>query len=71
MDAAANVPYKGVAAYHSVAVDGAQYGDLVWYYPDPIDECRKIAGLLAFFNEKVDAILVDGEVVPRPLTPWS
>jgi uncharacterized protein (DUF427 family) len=64
-------PYKGVAAYHSVAVNGDPRGDLVWYYPDPIDECRKITGLLAFFNEKVDAILVDGEAMPRPVTPWS
>ena len=31
----------------------------------------KITGLLAFFNEKVDAILVDGEAMPRPVTPWS
>jgi uncharacterized protein (DUF427 family) len=43
----------------------------VWYYPDPIDECRKITGLLAFFNEKVDAILVDGEAMDKPTTPWS
>ncbi|HZU87904.1 MAG TPA: hypothetical protein VE993_01475 [Stellaceae bacterium] len=28
-------------------------------------------GYLAFFNERVDAILVDGVAVPRPLTPWS
>jgi uncharacterized protein (DUF427 family) len=64
-------PYKGIAAYHAVTVGNEQYGDLVWYYPDPIEECRKITGLLAFFNEKIDAILVDGEVMPRPVTPWS
>src|SRR5262249_27138770 len=64
-------PYKGIAAYHAVTVGNAQYGDLVWYYPDPIEDCRKITGLLAFFNEKVDGILVDGEVMPRPVTPWS
>jgi uncharacterized protein (DUF427 family) len=64
-------PYKGIAAYHSVTIGGERYGDLVWYYPDPIEECRKITGLLAFFQEKLDAILVDGQVMPRPLTPWS
>jgi len=64
-------PYKGVAAYHSVTIGGEQFGDLVWYYPAPIDECRKITGRLAFFNEKVDAILIDGKVMPRPVTPWS
>ena len=64
-------PYKGVAAYHTVTIGGERYGDLVWYYPDPIDECRKITGRLAFFNEKVDAIFVDGEVMPRSVIPWS
>ena len=29
-------PYKGVAAYHTVTIGGERYGDLVWYYPDPI-----------------------------------
>lgn len=64
-------PYKGVAAYHNVTIGSQRYPDLVWYYPDPIDECRKITGLLAFFNEKVDAILVDGEAMDKPVTPWS
>jgi uncharacterized protein (DUF427 family) len=64
-------PYKGIAAYHSVSINGEGLGDLVWYYPDPIEECRKITGLLAFFNEKVEAIMVDGEVMPCPATPWS
>jgi uncharacterized protein (DUF427 family) len=64
-------PYKGVAAYHNATIGNQRYPDLVWYYPDPIDECRKITGLLAFFNEKVDAILVDGEAMDKPITPWS
>ncbi|MGA8229409.1 MAG: DUF427 domain-containing protein, partial [Xanthobacteraceae bacterium] len=59
------------AAYHNVTIGSQRYPDLVWYYPDPIDECRKITGLLAFFNEKVDAILVDGEAMDKPVTPWS
>src|SRR5579864_1404391 len=64
-------PYKGVAAYHSVIIGKQRYPDLVWYYPDPIEECPKIAGLISFFNEKVDAILVDGEIMEKPSTPWS
>jgi hypothetical protein len=43
----------------------------VWGYPEPIAECPKIKGLLSFFNEQVDAILVDGVEVPRPVTRWS
>jgi uncharacterized protein (DUF427 family) len=64
-------PYKGIAAYHNVTVKGDRHDGLVWYYSDPIEEIRKITGLLSFFNEKVDAIMVDGETMPQPVTPWS
>jgi hypothetical protein len=30
-----------------------------------------IAGHAAFFQERVDAIEVDGQPVERPRTPWS
>jgi len=64
-------PYKGRARYWSAKIGGRDYPDIVWFYPEPIPECPKIRGLLSFFNEQVDAILVDGIEVPRPVTPWS
>jgi uncharacterized protein (DUF427 family) len=64
-------PYKGWARYWSVRIGDRLYPDIVWSYPQPIPECPKIRGLLCFFNERVDAILVDGKEVPRPLTKWS
>ena len=64
-------PYKGRARYYSVRLGGTLHEDIVWSYPEPIVECPKIKGLLAFFNEKVDEIRVDGVAVPRALTPWS
>jgi uncharacterized protein (DUF427 family) len=64
-------PYKGRARYYSVKVGDTRFEDLVWCYPEPIPECAKIRGYLSFFNERVDAILVDGVSQPRPLTPWS
>ena len=64
-------PYKGKARYWSVKIGERVFPDIVWGYPDPIAECPKIKGHLAFFNEQVDAILVDGVPVPRPLTKWS
>jgi uncharacterized protein (DUF427 family) len=64
-------PYKGRARYWSAKIGGRDYPDIVWFYPEPIAECPKIRGLLSFFNEQVDAILVDGVEVPRPVTPWS
>ncbi len=64
-------PYKGRARYWSVKIGDQLFPDIVWSYPEPIAECPKIKGHLAFFNEHVDAILVDGVEVPRPVTSWS
>jgi len=64
-------PYKGRARYWSARIGGQAYADIVWSYPEPIPECPKIRGLLAFFNEQVDEIRVDGVAMPRPVTPWS
>lgn len=44
--------------------------DVAWMYDAPSPEVARIAGLIAFFNERVD-ITVDGEEQPRPTTPWS
>jgi uncharacterized protein (DUF427 family) len=64
-------PYKGQASYWSVKIGDQLFPDIVWGYPEPIAECPKIKGLVSFFNEQVDAILVDGVEVPRPVTRWS
>jgi uncharacterized protein (DUF427 family) len=64
-------PYKGIASYHDVTVNGRTWPNLVWYYPTPIAECPKITGLLSFFNEKVDVIRVEGKPQPKPVTKWS
>jgi uncharacterized protein (DUF427 family) len=64
-------PYKGKACYWSARIGDRVFPDIVWSYPEPIPECPKIAGYLCFFNEQVDAILVDGAEVPRPVTKWS
>lgn len=64
-------PYKGEATYWSVRIGDRLIPDLVWSYPAPIPECPKIENLLCFFDERVDAIYVDGEAMPRPRTPWS
>jgi uncharacterized protein (DUF427 family) len=59
-------PYKGTASYHSVRrSDGSLAEDLVWYYVDPLPEAAPIAGLLCFYNERVDLEL-DGELQERP-----
>ena len=64
-------PYKGTARYHSMRVGDRRYEDIVWYYPDPVAEAAKIKDRLCFFNEKVDAIVVDGREIAKPQTKWS
>ena len=63
-------PYKGQAEYWSVRVGEAVHQDLAWSYGTPQPESQKIAGLIAFYNEKVD-IYVDGVLQERPSTKFS
>jgi uncharacterized protein (DUF427 family) len=67
-DTVTRCPYKGLASYYDVA--GVSDGkDLIWYYPEPLDDVGRIKGLLCFFNERVDLEL-DGELGERPESPW-
>jgi uncharacterized protein (DUF427 family) len=52
-------PYKGLANYYDVVINGKEYRDLVWYYRYPTSESSPIAGYMCFYNEKVD-VWVDG-----------
>lgn len=64
-------PYKGNGAqYWTAVVDGERHENLVWSYAFPTAEALPIAGLMAFFDERVD-VLVDGELQERPQTRWS
>ena len=69
-DTVSHCPFKGVAQFFSMRVAGELHRDRAWSYPEPILENPRIAGLMAFFNEHVD-LVVDGERLPRPFTPWS
>jgi uncharacterized protein (DUF427 family) len=61
-------PYKGTtSAYWSIHTPDAVHRDLVWAYDFPTRQLTPIAGLLSFYNERVD-IVVDGELLPRPST---
>ncbi len=61
-------PYKGTTSrYWSVTTAGSVHKDLAWSYEFPARQLSPIAGLVSFYNEKVD-ILIDGEAVDRPRT---
>ena len=64
-------PYKGVTScYWSVVTGGTVrdgHQDLAWAYDFPTRQLLPIAGLVAFYNEKIDLDL-DGLRLPRPRT---
>jgi uncharacterized protein (DUF427 family) len=64
-------PYKGIASYYHLTIAGKRHDNLVWYYPDPVHESARIKGLVSFYNEFVDRILIDGVEQPRPMTASS
>jgi uncharacterized protein (DUF427 family) len=64
-------PYKGVtSAYWSVRAGDHTHPDLAWAYDFPTRQLLPIAGLIAFYNEKVD-IALDGQLLERPTTEFS
>ena len=49
-------PYKGDASYFTVTAGGLEQRDAAWSYEAPLPAVREIAGHLAFYPDKVDAI---------------
>ncbi|WP_405591567.1 DUF427 domain-containing protein [Streptomyces sp. NBC_01190] len=59
-------PYKGTTSgYWSFGGGDERHTDVVWAYDFPTRQLAPIAGLVAFYNEKVDLYL-DGVLLPRP-----
>lgn len=44
-------PWKGVASYYHVVVNGKKSEDAAWYYPDPKTLAEGIRGYVAFWHE--------------------
>lgn len=64
-------PYKGTTSdYWSARIGGALHEDIAWSYAYPSPQVLQIAGLVAFYDEKVDTFL-DGVPVARPRTKFS
>jgi uncharacterized protein (DUF427 family) len=64
-------PYKGqTSGYWSAVVGADTHADIAWAYDFPTRALLPIAGLIAFYNEKVD-IAVDGVALERPVTHFS
>ena len=62
--------YKGQASYWSATAGDRVVPDLAWTYQQPRHDAAQVRDLIAFFNERLD-VIVDGERLERPITPWS
>jgi uncharacterized protein (DUF427 family) len=69
-DTVTDCPYKGRAEHSSVRAPDGVHADLAWSYRTPLPESQKVAGLIAFYDEKVD-VHVDGVLQERPSTKFS
>jgi len=55
-DLATHCPYKGDASYWSIRSGSGTVENAVWSYETPYDDMAPIAGYLAFYPNRVDAI---------------
>ena len=59
--------WKGAATYWDAVVDGRHVPAVGWSYEDPTPGFEHLRGAIAFYPDRVDRALVDGEVVrPQP-----
>jgi uncharacterized protein (DUF427 family) len=55
-DHTSHCPYKGDATYYTVMAGGIVARNAAWSYEQPLPGVGEIAGRIAFYPEKVDAI---------------
>ena len=49
-DTHSTCPWKGLASYYDVVVDGQVNKDAAWYYPAPKDAAKNIRDYVAFWR---------------------
>jgi uncharacterized protein (DUF427 family) len=70
-DTVTGCPYKGTTSgYWTAQLGDTTHADIAWAYDFPTRQLLPIAGLIAFYNEKVD-ITLDGQALARPVTHFS
>jgi uncharacterized protein (DUF427 family) len=64
-------PTKGEASYYSIKLGERLVKNGAWYYPDPIEGAAPIAGMIAFYWDRVDRWLEeDEEIFVHPRDPY-
>jgi uncharacterized protein (DUF427 family) len=70
-DTETHCPYKGTTSdYWSARIGGTLHKDVAWSYAYPSSQVLQVAGLVAFYDEKVDTFY-DGVPLMRPRTKFS
>jgi uncharacterized protein (DUF427 family) len=59
-DTITHCPYKGTTEHFSARVDDVEVKDVAWSYPTPLPESERVAGLVSFYDDRVE-VTVDGE----------
>jgi len=49
-EAKSTCPWKGVASYYTIKVDGQENSDAAWYYPNPKQAAQNIENHVAFWK---------------------
>lgn len=63
--------YKGEAVHFTARIGEREFRDVAWCYREPLAFAAPVAGCIAFYQERIDALYVDGERIERPRTQWS
>lgn len=70
-DTRTTCPFKGEARYWHVEVDGRRVEDAAWSYPEPVDGCPALAGLVSFYLERLDSWWIEDEqMLGHPRDPF-
>jgi uncharacterized protein (DUF427 family) len=56
---ATTCPFKGDASYWTLEHEHGRHENLVWSYETPLESLPEIAGLLCFYNERVELVVDD------------
>ena len=59
-DHTSRCPHKGKASYWNIKAGGGSIENAAWAYDTPFDSVAEIAGKVAFYPDKVDAIEATG-----------
>ena len=43
-------PWKGLASYYTIEVNGTTNNDVAWFYPNPSDRAKEIKDYVAFWK---------------------